>query len=490
MRASSTTYGLNRDKTYGFNSDKLHKCLENADISANRGIELQPGEKRPKERTKWRNVDLPPVSDIRGDYAVRTGNGLVVFDVDDYDALSEDIQQFLTDNPTFTVQSPHSEGKDGHYYIATDSNLNKNPDGLEIQGEGAIVVGPGSTLTDCKHGCCTPESPGEYTIKHDRPIASVPGEEIDRLIPEKHSADLDGTTELDSLPDIPDDRRKMADTCLRTIQRESTAFFNDLTDRLNGGRGDMGEALNRNGSGRIDRSQQDFVTVEHLYGVFRYHDLSDQEAKRLAHDYYSHCCRENPYTKDGQGRKWRLRGEAYRQGIVRHASRRFDESEFRRLMNKTTGALRDINEYSEITYRYAVFVLDWLIEEYPPEEAEFIAEVFGLEIERGELAAVYDNHLYQDTTPFDQGGRACKSPTPKQVREVCAALDSRSVETYGTVLQRMRREGDIKLAYLGGNDYRVYPTDHQDPAGAEWVKCGGEEYEPVAKVVQPVEAEI
>jgi hypothetical protein len=244
--------------------------LEESDISVERGVSLQPGTKCPAKGTKWRNVELPPIKDVDSDYGVRTGDGLVVIDVDTWGDMPDPLQEFIGENPTLTIKSPHSDERDGHYYFATDSEINRNPSGCDLQGEGAYAVGPGSRLTDCEDGCCTKEDPGVYGVKEDRPIAHVPTDEIESVVPtsDKSPTETNECSQVAKVevPDYDPSIAQYAESGFDEIKEHSTAFFFDLYDRLRGGTGDMGDTLLDDGE--INTSNQDTLTIQHLYGFF------------------------------------------------------------------------------------------------------------------------------------------------------------------------------------------------------------------------------
>lgn len=455
--------------------------LEESDIPVERGIPLQPGTKRPARGEKWRDVELPRITNVDGFFGLATGDGLVVIDVDTWDDVPNPIKEFIDDNPTLTIETPHSDGKEGHYYYSTDSDINKNPPGCDIQGDGSLVA-DGAEIwgirdgKDCSEGCCTKENPGVYTARRDRPITHVPSDEIESVVPSKDTepSETNPSPDPTSLPDIDEGEIDFAESCLDRLQKDATPFFTDLMDRLNGGRGDLGDSLEKDGE--INRSCQDFINLKDLLGMFKHYDLSDGRARELAYLTYTHYCRESPYTKDGQPREWVNRNDKYRAGMLDNALREFDETIFNKMLNKTSDSRRS-GGYAELMYAHIDFAIEWFMEGYDPEDARDIASMFGLEYSREELEdAINTNPLYVGTTPSEQGGQGPKYPSPKWIREFLADLDTRSETTYNTTYQRMRRQGMLKMAYCGGNDHRVYPSDHPDPPNAEYIRCNGEKY--------------
>ena len=438
-----------------------------------------------KEGTKECYVDFTDannresIKDINQNYALYPVGELAFVDIDDRDKAPDKLLQHTTD--TFAIESPHGQ----HRWILVPEEIpNVKRDWGEIRTENQYVVGPGSKLTDCDNGCCSDSSPGVYRIEKDNKIQNISGEQLSEWIGGFDNTDDREKTIIESIssPEIDSDKVEFADNVLSDLQRDSPEFFKDLIDRLNGGTGHMD--LRR--EGRIDRSRQDFVTVQHLYGVFRHYDLSHSRSEELATTTYTHYCLESQYTKDGQPRKWVNRDSEYRNAIAKHAIKKYDRDEFRKLLNKSDYERafneegeyvgRKWGEYGQITYNYAHFVIDWFIEQYDPEEAQEIAKLWDLDIDRSVLLDVYNTHMYYDTTPLN-GGKKNTYPSPKEVRTVCSELDSRGEETYKTALQRHRREGKLKLAYLDGNHYVVYPADLPDPTEAQYIRFEGEKIE-------------
>jgi hypothetical protein len=462
----------------------LTQRLEESDISVERGVNLKPGTKRPVRGEKWRNVELPGINNVDSDYGVRTGDGLVVIDVDTWNDMPDPLQGFIKENPTLTIKSPHSEhDRDGHYYYSTESDINRNPPGCDIQGDGSLVA-DGAEIwgirdgKDCSEGCCSEENPGVYTKKRDRPIAHVPTDEIESVVPTRDTAPTETNECPDptTLPDIDEGRVDFAESCLERLQKDAAPFFTDLMDRLNGGRGDLGDSLMKDGE--INRSRQDFINLKDLLGMFKHYDLSDDRARELAFTTYTHYCRESPHTKDGQPREWVNRDDKHRARMLDYAVRQYDETIFKKMMNKTSNSGRS-GGYAELNYSHIDFAIEWYMEGYNPEDARDIASMFGLVYTQEELeSAINNTPMFVGTTPSEQGGQGQKYPSPKWIREFLADLDTRSETTYNTTYQRMRRQGMLKMAYCGGNDHRVYPSDLPDPPDAEYVRCNGEKYDP------------
>jgi hypothetical protein len=480
----------------------LKKRLEEANISVNRGVCLQQGTKRPKPGTKWRYIDLPPVDEIDGHFGIRTGDGLVVIDVDEWDDLPDSVKSFLESNPTLTIQSPHSEGRDGHYYFATDSNINKNPPGCDIQGDGSIVA-DGAKIwgirngKDCKYDeCCTKTSPGVYPVKEDRSIAYVPKENIEAAVPTDTSqgggSEPKDRGEKIEIPEYDSDIASFAQNDLKKLQRKSMGFFYDLTDRLQGGVGDYTSLVD---GGSIDRSKQDTITIQHLYGFFcDTQHYSEERAIELAYNLYSEYCEAYQHTKDGQKRKWITRGDNYREHCIEWAVSHFDANEYRKQLRKsskheTKNRIRQ-NKYGEPTYGLARFIVDLAVGEYEDltdkQIQDMILPQYDYSISVEEIGVV--RQLVNNTTmSYDTRGVSnspCQQleelyPTKSDVLDFCERVDGvykgNSNSSFDTALKELQQDGIIKVAQIkSGETYVVYPCDYPDPIEASYVRCGGE----------------
>lgn len=404
-----------------------------------------------------------------GNYGILAKGRLHFIDIDDPDKAPTDLLKKTVD--TFSVSTPSEDGE--HRYVVSDTPLpNLKEDWGEIRSDNQYVVGPGSSIPDY----------GSYTIENDAPIQSVAKDDLEDWIggfdkdtdtEEGYSDDID----IESLSE-GSERLDTAQEVLSKLQSEHTAFFQDLHDRLNGGRGSMGDSLNKEDSNEIDTSRLDFVTLEHLYGVFKYYGKSHNESRGLAGEVYSFYSRKTPFTKDGQRRKWVSRDKRYKYDMLDNAIRQFDQSLFNRLLNQRNNDKKKFNEYSEITQNYVDFVMTWLIEDWDIDTAKDMAQVWNLETDREDLEAVCRTPMYQDTPRLLSEGKETEYPSPSAIRQICSELDRNTEETYRRAMKKMRKKGSIKLACIKeGVDYRIYPPDLPDPVEAEWIRHNGEEYE-------------
>lgn len=476
--------------------DRIFERLNEAGISTDRAVPLKEGTKRPKEGfTDWQNRELPCISEIDGHFGVRTGDGLTVLDIDHWEHSTDELQQFIDSHPTLTFETPHAESPEGHYWYATDESINKNPPWGEIQGDGALVaVGSeiwGIRERDCGYeDCCSRNSPGDYSPRVDRPIVSISADEMEVLVPESEAPSSFEGNGLVDLPDLPDADSVSADEgekCLRRFQEESSTAFDCLMGRLRGGTGHFEDALLTE-KGDIDRSRTDFVTVQHLYGAMRSVGNDHEDARKLAYNLYNHYCRENKRTKDGQLRKWLVRGKGYRQQVFAHAVEKYDERAFERFTNKSSGNGQSYNRmrnrYSGPTKRIAQFCTEWLSGDFPDLEfAKSMARIYGFSLTDEEWQTV-ENHqpLYYDSTPpdgFPETGTEVEYPTKQEVVALATEIDRNGDHTYGNTLIKLRKNGLLKMACIKpGIRYVYYPSNMEDPANAEWIKSDGEKHEP------------
>jgi hypothetical protein len=458
--------------TIEYKNPQEYKCvvsdrLNNVSVNiSNIAIPLKDGSKSAFKDFKQKS-NRRDLQQNLGNYGILAKGRLHFIDIDDPDKAPNTLLKKTQD--TFCVSTPSEGGE--HRYIVSDTPLpNLKEDWGEIRSDNQYVVGPGSSIPDY----------GSYTIENDSPIQSVPKDDLEDWIGGFDKETVEGYSddiELDSLEDS--DRLNTAHDVLSKLQSDSPAFFNDLMDRLNGGRGSMGNSLTKEGSAKIDRSRLDFVTLEHSYGVFKFYGKSHNESRGLAGEVYSYYSESSPFTKDGQKRKWVSRGKGYKHGMLDNAIRQFDQSLFNRLLNQRNNDKRKFNEYSEITQNYVDFVMNWLIEDWDIDTAKDMAQVWNLEIDRGDLEAVCKTPMYQDTPRPLSEGKETEYPSPHAIRKICSELDRNTEETYRRAMKKMRKKGSIKLACIKeGVDYRVYPADLSDPVDAEHVRYNGEKYEP------------
>jgi hypothetical protein len=204
--------------------------LVEADLDSNRIISLNDGSKAAsfdhtrKSNRYDTNADnaegglLAIDGDPTQNYGIYAGDGLVIFDIDDHDAVSDELRSLPE---TFTTQTPH-DGE--HRYYLVDGDLgeletefdvtNPQPQWGEIRVQNQYVVGPGSQLDGCdKDWCdeCATESGGRYTIAQDRAIETITIDDLVDVIEADpnyttDSDDQDGHTSSEASTDIDPDQ--------------------------------------------------------------------------------------------------------------------------------------------------------------------------------------------------------------------------------------------------------------------------------------------
>jgi len=163
--------------------DVVHERLAEVLEDPDRMIRLEFGGKAPWEGEPQRIPRHPDA--IGGNYGVEAGEetDLVIVDVDDMELAPVDEMP-----ETLRVESPHGgihlyyhvPGAVAHFADRFDKE-NPHQEWGEVRAGDGYVVGPGSTLDDCKHDCCTPDDPGEYVLE-DAPIETLDPETIADLL--------------------------------------------------------------------------------------------------------------------------------------------------------------------------------------------------------------------------------------------------------------------------------------------------------------------
>lgn len=386
---------------------------------------------------------------VRGNYGVYAGNGLVILDVDEGGA--EAVTELDSLPETFTVQSPHSDCEaEGHWYYRVEGDAvdalnerfgvaNPQPSWGEVRARNQYAVGPDSTLTDCKHGCCSPDNPGRYVIQNDASISTITAEDLVAVL----SADpaLQGRDEPDSTStanpsartheplDYDESDVAAVEAALhefRDDDRTTARAFQYVMDLLQGKYGKRGF--------EGDRSAAEECLASKLYGVLWFAD-GVEETERRIYACISEYAESHRYTDTGDIRKWVQRGAGYRYSTVNSAVSTFDLETWQRFRHKRSDGDEWNDEYSSITYDHVLKALRTVYEQKPG------------------------------------------YPSKRDVVGVAQELDpSRSTRSHETALSRLQTEyGQVKMAYLGGNEYVYYPASKPDPAGAEYVRCGGKQ---------------
>ena len=165
--------------------DMVHTLLRESPVdNADRLIRLSlDGDKSPWSGEPQRVMRGP--ESIGGNYGIEVSedDDLIILDIDDMEEAP------VSSMPeTMRSESPH--GGEHRFYLVPQWQQhfqdrfgvdNPHPSWGEIRSQDGYVVGPGSELTTCKHGCCTEDDPGTYDLD-EHPIETVSAEEIGDLI--------------------------------------------------------------------------------------------------------------------------------------------------------------------------------------------------------------------------------------------------------------------------------------------------------------------
>lgn len=283
--------------------ETLRDRLREAGVDTERFVDLREGTKRSyTDHTQPENQH--ELASLKGNYGLMAGKGMVALDIDEWSA----VPSWVEDLPeTLAVTSPHADTPEGHYLYLVEGDVgNTGRDWGNVQAKDVYVVGPGSELTECKYGCCTSDMPGEYVIRHDRPIASV-------------SAD---TFPVGDESDSPDD----IDPSLGTEAASDELDFTDIEASFD---------VQKRWEKAMDCSYGDKLTA--LWeGRFREADYGDdRSAAETALAAYLAWWMDNDkqvvaaLMNRANARKWANRGDSYRQSVIDTAcdhTRTFDEA--------------------------------------------------------------------------------------------------------------------------------------------------------------------
>lgn len=273
--------------------------LTEAWLDTKRFIDVINGAKRSRVKHDHPKNHLPPDL-VDGNYGVYTTGNLIVVDVDDEMALPDCLRTVLRDRETFTVESPHAEGLEGHYYFVVDENINGTRKGWgEIRAGNEYVVGPGSELNGCgKDWCdvCEVDGQGVYTVSNDASIAPLSAD----ALPVRSSGQDEAST-VDS-----------GDVAAEvTAVEDVNAPFGDLDQRLQAFLDDETRKKLWTAQwaelGYDDTSTPEMALVAHLGWFFE----GDAE---VVGQLMNLACHQHPGTDLGKPRKWAVEDRAsYRQ---------------------------------------------------------------------------------------------------------------------------------------------------------------------------------
>lgn len=293
--------------------------------------------------------------------------------------------------------------------------------GVRVNNTGVVV--PGSI----HHETC-----GIYhTVNTHQPVPLSPVDVPEGLRPgSSGSSGSSGKHTYDPPEDIDESAVGIVNAAIRDFRCNSETssraidYFTDLRDGKNykkyGFTSDDGTA---------DRNEANLSFVSKLYGILLMAGETDKDRNHwLMTEYIGHISQQYPRTDDGQPRKWTLSG-SYTDDTISKVIDSFGHEGFMKWSRKTKEN-NFTGEYSSITKQQVIDVVEVITKSH--------------------------DHY----------------PTKSEVVDDCHVLDdSRAKRTYDSALQDLVGKS-VKRAHLGGNEYRYYPLEMDDPDEARSVKPG------------------
>lgn len=305
------------------------------------------------------------------------------------------------------------------------------------------MVGPGSTLTECKHGCCTPGDPGRYEIANDRPIATITADELADVLqddpeydpPNRNSGTETTTTSTTTLtPAVgyEPDAAAVMEQAVREFQTNMETTGRAFDNVMGLARGEYAEW----GHGD-DRSDAELNLASYLFGILRFTG-DDENAPQRIYSFINESCKDQPTTDGWERRKWLERGERYRSNTIDAAIRTFNREWWDRWRLRKEDPYQHNGEYGEPMYRYVLWAVRSTFEERPgyPSKDDVLNAAQGLNPERAR-------------------------------------------RSHENVLKRLQRDREqVKAAPCGRTTWAYYPASEPDPPNASYVLLGGEQTDP------------
>lgn len=477
----------------------LSNRLEEAELDTKRFCQVHSQKACYDHDHIFRSPDNVPTDN----YGVKGLDYLVIVDVDDWDSTPKELKELLNETPTFTVQSPHSEGKEGHYYFKCNEFVpDKSPDWGDVQSDGSLVVGPGSELESCNktNHDCSRFGEGQYVIKENRPIASIEREELpisggEGNEEEEAPLSPQNTTQYE-LPKYDEELADMGNAILRDLESVNPSSHVQLRKLLEGGVGRYADQLIKveNGNERIDRSQQENLALLFLYGTIRQvGNVEDNDrAERILYATFDYHMGKNAKTTYGKRRKWVERGDDYKAPAIGSVVRDFKRGKFTKFLNlnSTPVDYRFLpGKCSDPNLNMARFSVDLLSGEWdntPIDELTELAQTsYSIYVTIEEVGAVVDcikeeERIVESIHPMQNRDRFDVYPTKAEIYEAVKEFGSNLSNAESlrkNVLDELKESGMVKHA-SNGKRHVYYPSHLPDPEGAYWVRTEGEEYEP------------
>lgn len=464
----------------------LANYLRESGVSLERSVSVDDGTKRCKVEDHATPSNQLPAHTIEGNYSVHGGNELVILDID---VPIADLPEWVANLPeTFFTESPHG-GYHLYYTIEEDAGIsNSKAEWGSVRYDGWYALGPGSVI-DHDAFCgedCRQTGKSKYQIGVLKPIGTLSGEALENLREVCESSDEgSGEEYVGDKITLPDEHN------LEEANRYICADFLPKTKRymmdlLKGGTGSYD--LRGDDSGSINRSAADYYALEGLYGAFLFRGDGEETARHLALDLFKHYCRENPYDKTGNLRKWLQRGEGYLQEQMDAVQREFEFGPWHKWRRSIYEGGYDAEEHkpwtdpskdgvpsliTKDTVRATMWILTY------DKEPEEVAEIFGLDL------SIPPSSCGEICTPLGTIS-SCDSreyPTANEVGELAAELNpERTASYFKETLRQLCRETDkLVHAYCperpNGERHVYYLSGQPHPEDARWVKSNGEEVE-------------
>lgn len=329
---------------------QTESALQQADLRISRSVSLVDGQKCPQrgetDHHNPSNHRRPSVID--GNCSLHTGDGLLAIDIDNHDALPNEIRSRLPS--TYAIQTPHG-GEHILYQVPDDTDISSadlpNNSG-DLQYDHQYILCPGSYVdhshcNDGKHNC-----PGcgidWYLPKNDQPIATITESEHPELLQRickldsgHHSKSASGST-----PSISE--QDLIDSNLDNGESQYRSFYQILHDEAGNAarqtihdiiRGEDANIIDSCSDSTIDRSKSDYYVIKRLYGAFLYRGDCESDARKNAVDVFKYFVHEYPYHSDGQKRKLDTvsNQKQYLNNIIDDAQRQFDFGKWLRWFN-------------------------------------------------------------------------------------------------------------------------------------------------------------
>lgn len=277
--------------------------------------------------------------------------------------------------------------------------------------------------------------------------------------------------------------------CVDFARHSTDLARSELMDLLRGGAGSY-DLRRENDPSSIDQSAADYYALDMLYGAFLHRGEDENQARRLALAVFRHYCRENPYDKTGNLRKWLRKGDGHLDEQMDAVQDKFDWGDWHRWRRRKYEGGFDAEEHrpwadpgqdgdpSEITKDTARAALHILVF---PLEPEYVMQQYGLD-----SSVDPDPSVGKCVPPL--GGSSPDDlehyPTASEVGRVAAQINpERQASYFEEVLKELCRDTEsIAHAYCpsrpSGERHVYYPIRLSDHSDARWVRTGGEERDP------------